>query len=145
MADRVQSFENHRRWLPLWHFFVTPVLLINVFVVAKRALAGPTFTTGWDVLVALAIFFAAFLSRLMPLIAQDRLIRLEERTRMGRLLPADLRGKEESLTRSQYIALRFASDEEVPDLVRRIHAGELKTASDIKRAIKNWRPDTLRV
>jgi hypothetical protein len=145
MPERAQSYQNHRRFLPLWHFFVIPVLLINVFVVIKRAISGPTLTTGWDVLVALALFFGVFLSRLMPLIAQDRLIRLEERTRFGRVLPQDMREAGEGLTRSQYVALRFAPDEEVPELVRRIRAGELTSAADIKRAIKNWRADHLRV
>jgi hypothetical protein len=81
----------------------------------------------------------------MPLVAQDRLIRLEETIRLARLLPADMKGRENELTRSQYVALRFAPDNEVPELVRRIQAGELKTAGDIKRAIKNWRADHLRV
>jgi hypothetical protein len=81
----------------------------------------------------------------MPLRAQDRIIRLEEKTRIRGLLPAEMRGREDGLTREQYIALRFAPDDEVPELLRRIHAGELKTSADIKRAIKNWRSDDLRV
>jgi hypothetical protein len=145
VAENAQSFENHRRWLPLWHFFVIPVLLVNVFIVAWRAIQNPGKWAVWDLLVALAIFFGVFLSRLMPLIAQDRLIRFEERTRLARLLPADMKGRENELARSQYVALRFAPDNEVPELVRRIQAGELKTSGDIKRAIKNWRADHLRV
>ena len=120
-------------------------MLANVFVVAKRAFAGPTFATAWDVIVSIALLAGLVLARYMPLVAQNRLIRLEEEIRLGRLLPVEMRGAQDRLRASQYIALRFASDEEVPDLVRRIHAGELKTSSDIKRAIKNWRPDTLRV
>lgn len=143
MAD--QSYSSHKRWLPLYHFFVMPVLLINFLVVVKRAMAGPTFVTGWDVVVALALFLGFWLAREMPLKAQDRVIRLEEKARMARLLPAELRGKEEGLTRGQYVALRFAPDEEVPELVRRIHSGELKSADDVKRAIKNWRADHMRV
>lgn len=145
MADSAQTFKTHRRWLAPWHFFVMPVMLINVFVIAKRALEGPTFATGWDVIVAFALLVGLVLTRHMPLVAQNRVIRLEERTRLGRVLPAEMRGKEEGLTPGQYIALRFAPDEEVPDLIRRIHSGELKTSGDIKRAIKNWRADYLRV
>lgn len=145
MAERAQSFESHKRWLPLWHFFVIPVLLINVILVALRASQNPTRWAAWDLLVALAVFFGIFLSRLMPLIAQNRIIRMEEKTRMARLLPAELRGKEEGLSVGQYVALRFAADDEVPELVRRIHSGELKTSGDVKRAIKNWRADHLRV
>lgn len=145
MAGSTQSFETHRRWLAPWHFFVMPVMLANVFVVAKRALAGPTFATGWDVVVAIALLVGLVLARYMPLVAQNRVIRLEERTRLGRLLPPEMRGKEDGLTAGQYIALRFAPDEEVPELIRRIHSGELKTSGDIKRAIRNWRADHMRV
>jgi hypothetical protein len=81
----------------------------------------------------------------MPLRAQDRIIRLEEKTRLERLLPADLRSRVSDLTSSQLIALRFAPDDEVPELTRRALSGDLKDQSDIKRAIKNWRADHLRV
>ncbi len=145
MADGKQNFESHRRWLAPWHFFVMPVMLANVFVVAKRAFAGPTLTTGWDVLVAIALLVGLILARYMPLVAQNRVIRLEERTRLGRVLPGEMSGKENGLTAGQYIALRFAPDDEVPELVRRIHSGELKTSGDVKRAIKNWRADHMRV
>ena len=145
MAERSQSLESHRRWLAPWHFFVMPVLLINVFVVAKRALAGPTFATGWDVIVAIALLVGMVCARYMPLVAQNRVIRLEEKTRMSRLLPQEMRGDADELTAGQYIALRFAPDEEVPELVRRIRAGELKSSGDVKRAIKSWRADHMRV
>jgi hypothetical protein len=101
--------------------------------------------TGWGLLVSLALFLGVFLLRGMPLRAQDRVIRLEERARLGGLLPNDMRARVDELTPAQFIALRFAPDDEVPDLTRRALDGELKTQADIKRAIKNWRPDTLRV
>lgn len=145
VAESAQSFENHKRYLPLWHFFVAPVLLINVVIEARRVIKAPGLWTGWNLLVALALLLGILLSRMMPITAQDRLIRLEERMRLGRLLPSDLRGRENDLRREQYVALRFAPDDEVPELVRRILSGELKTAGDIKRAITSWRADHLRV
>ena len=147
MAERAQSFENHKRWLPLWHFFVIPILLINVLLAAFRTFIDPLQwpVNTWNLLVALAIFFGVFLARYMPLLAQNRIIRLEERQRVAGLLPADLRGRINELTTRQYIALRFAPDDEIPELVRRCLAGDLKTNADIKRAIKNWRADHLRV
>lgn len=145
MAERAQSFENHKRFLPIWHFFAIPILLINIFVFGWNAIKNPGLWSGWELLVSVAIFLGIGASRQMPLTAQDRLIRLEERTRMSALLPADLRGKERELTRNQYVALRFASDEEMPELVRRTLSGELRTADDIKRAIRNWRADYFRV
>jgi hypothetical protein len=97
------------------------------------------------VIVAIALALGIFISRSMPLRAQDRIIRLEERARLERVLPGDLRGRVGELTASQLIAIRFAADDEVPDLTRRTLNGELKSQGDIKRAIRNWRADTLRV
>ena len=81
----------------------------------------------------------------MPLRAQDRIIRLEERARLERVLPADLRGRIGELKESQLVAIRFAPDDEVPELTRRTLNGELKSQVEIKRAIRNWRADHLRV
>lgn len=145
MAEPVQTYKSHARWVPAFHFFVLPVLLINVFVSATRLVRNPSGAAGWGLLVAVALFLGMFLLRGMPLRAQDRVIRLEERARFDRLLPGDLRARVGELTTAQFIALRFAPDDEVPDLTRRTLEGELKTQADIKRAITNWRPDTLRV
>jgi hypothetical protein len=145
MPDQTQTFATHVRWIPAWHFFALPVLLINVFLVAARFGRNPSLINGWAVVVAIALVTGIFISRSMPLRAQDRIIRLEERIRLERLLPADLRGRMDQLTATQLIALRFAPDDEVAELTRRSLDGELRTRADIKRAIKNWRPDTLRV
>jgi hypothetical protein len=140
-----QTRASHRRFIPMWHFIALPVLAINVIVVAVQFFRAPTGLNGWRVVVALALVIGIFLSRAMPLRAQDRIIRLEERIRFERVLPTDLRGRIEDLTAEQMIGLRFASDDEVPELTRRALDGELKTRSDIKSAIRNWRPDHLRV
>jgi len=145
MADQTQTLGTHRRWVPAWHFFAVPILLINVFVVAVNFVRDPRLINGWPVLVAIALFLGIFLSRSMPLRAQDRIIRLEERGRLERVLPADLRGRIGDLTADQLIGLRFAPDDEVPELARRALGGELKTRVDIKRAIRSWRPDHMRV
>jgi hypothetical protein len=120
-------------------------LLINVVLVVVNFVRDPRLASGWAVLVALALLIGIVLSRNMPLRAQDRIIRLEERVRFERLLPADLRGRIGELTADQFIGLRFAPDDEVPELTRRVLGGELKTRADIKRAIRSWRPDNLRV
>ncbi len=145
MAEETQTFATHRRWIPAWHFFALPVLLINVFVVAGRFWRDPRLLNGWAVLVAIALVTGIFISRTMPLRAQDRIIRLEERIRLERVLPGDMRGRIGNLTAEQFIGLRFAPDDEVPELTRRALNGELKTRADIKRAIRNWRPDHMRV
>ena len=145
MAEENQTFATHRRWIPAWHFFALPVLLINVFVVAARLWRAPSLINGWAVLVAIALVTGIFISRSMPLRAQDRIIRLEERIRLERVLPGDMRGRIGNLTAEQFIGLRFAPDDEVPELTKRALNGELKTRADIKRAIRNWRPDHMRV
>ena len=145
MADQTQTFASHRRWIPLWHFFALPVLIINVFVVAVAYVRDPRLINAWSVIVAIALAIGIFISRSMPLRAQDRIIRLEERARLERVLPSDLRGRVGELSPSQLIAIRFAADDEVPELTRRTLNGELKSQGDIKRAIRNWRADTLRV
>lgn len=145
MANQAQTFASHRRWIPMWHFFAIPVLVANVIVVAIRFARDPQLIDGWAVIVAIALLVGIFLSRSMPLRAQDRIIRLEERSRLDRVLPSDLRGRVDELTASQLVAIRFAPDDEVPELTRRALSGELKSQGDIKRAIQNWRSDHLRV
>ena len=145
MAEETQTFATHRRFIPAWHFFALPILLANVFIVAGRFWRDPRFMNGWAVLVAIALLTGIYISRSMPLRAQDRIIRLEERIRLERVLPGDMRGRIGNLTPEQFIGLRFAPDDEVPELTKRALNGELKTRADIKRAIRNWRPDTMRV
>ena len=145
MAEETQTFSTHRRWIPAWHFFALPVLVANVFIVAARFWRDPRLVNGWAVIVAIALVTGILISRTMPLRAQDRIIRLEERIRLEQVLPGDMRGRIGNLTPEQFIGLRFAPDDEVPELTKRALNGELKTRADIKRAIRNWRPDHMRV
>lgn len=140
-----QDFKSHRQYVTAFHFFLVPVLLINVGVEAVRFYRNQTSYQGWVMLVAFTLLLFAFLARGMAIKVQDRIIRLEERLRLHALLPAEHRGKVNDLTPAQLVALRFASDEEVPDLAQRTMAGEFKTQTDIKKAVKNWRADTHRV
>lgn len=144
MAD--QSFERHSRFITAYHFVAFPILLINVFVAAylmsAQDFAGLSI---WNLLVALALVILIWYARVMPLTAQDRVIRLEERMRLLELLPADLKARAHEIRPAQLVGLRFASDEELPGLAERCLNGEFKTSTDIKRAIRQWRPDNLRV
>jgi len=144
MAAVPQTYKNHTRWYPIWHFIAFPILAVNVIVEAIRLFKAPTADAGWAVLVALALVLAVLASRTMAVTLQDRLIRLEERLRLARLAP-DLAGDIPKLTRDQLIGLRFASDSEVLVLARRCLEGELKARGDIKQEVKVWRPDYLRV
>jgi len=141
----IQTRASHRRFIPAWHFFVLPILGINVVVTAVRLARAPSLGNAWVVIVAIALLLGIFFSRSMPLRAQDRVIRLEEQLRLDRILPPDLRARIDELTPEQFIGLRFAPDEEVSELTGRSLSGELKTRTDIKRAIQNWRADHFRV
>ena len=145
MTTPIQTRASHRRFIPAWHFFVLPILGINVGVTAVRLARAPSLGNAWVVIVAIALLLGIFFSRSMPLRAQDRVIRLEEQLRLDRILPPDLRARIDELTPEQFIGLRFAPDEEVSELTGRSLSGELKTRTDIKRAIQNWRADHFRV
>lgn len=145
MAEQTQTLASHRRFIPAFHFFAVPILVINVVVVGYRFAQDPRLVNGWALLVAIALIVGILWSRVMPLRAQDRIIRLEERNRLERLLPSDMRGRIGELTERQLIAIRFAPDDEVPELTRRTLSGELQSPGDIKRAIRNWRADHFRV
>jgi len=145
MATTPQTFANHTRWQPPFHFFVAPVLLINVIWSVVQFVRGPALNSGWWIIVSLALLVLAFLVRLNSLRVQDRLIRLEEKLRYRQILSATLCQETAALTTGQIIALRFAGDEELEELVGAVLAGKLARTSEIKRAIKGWRADTFRV
>jgi hypothetical protein len=85
------------------------------------------------------------LARTNALRVQDRVIRLEERVRYQQILSPAMAQRAAGLSTRQVIALRFASDEELPELAQQVLDGKLTGGKEIKRAVKRWRPDTLRV
>jgi hypothetical protein len=139
-----QTYQNHVRWLPPFHFFVLPVLLINVLNMLRYLWNAPSLGAAFGVLVAAALFMTALLARMMAITVQDRVIRLEMRLRLHEALPADLRSRIQDLTPRQLTALRFASDAELPDLVREVLGGGLATSRAIKQRVKDWQGDYLR-
>jgi len=145
VAENPQSYENHTRWHAPFHFFVAPVLVTNFVVALVQLIRDPGLDRGWWLVVSAALVVLAGLVRLNPLKAQDRLIRLEESLRYYQLLPEEVARRAASLTTAQTVALRFASDEELGGLVREVLEGRLTKPDEIKRAIKSWRADTLRV
>ena len=145
MDEAPQSYENHTRWHAPFHFFLAPVLLTNVVIALVQLVRDPGLDRGWWLVVSIALVVLGALSRLNPLKAQDRIIRLEESLRYYQLLPEELAARAATLTPAQTVALRFAPDEELEGLVREVVEGRLTKPDDIKRAVRNWRADTLRV
>ena len=144
MAERVQSFKSHTRFLPPFHFFVVPVLLINVLYTSRHVYLRPSLSTAFEVVLAIALLLLALVSRLQTITVQDRVIRLEMRLRLRQVLPPDLQPRINELSTQQLVALRFAADAELPGLVRDVFDGRLTTIKDIKRSVKNWQADWLR-
>jgi multisubunit Na+/H+ antiporter MnhB subunit len=144
MATRAQSFENHTRHYPLFHFIATPLIALYLIYAIYALVRAPSLATAASVVLALGIVAALFASRLMVLTVQNRVIRLEMQLRLERLLGAGAPDAIAALTLGQLLALRFASDTELPALVARVRSEELATKSDVKRAIREWQPDFLR-
>jgi hypothetical protein len=110
MAPSTQSFANHAQYTPGYHFFASPLGLIFLAWTIKRTIDNPNADTAYMLVGALALVGAIAMLRLSALRVQDRVIRLEERLRLGRLLPTDLQPRIEEIRPSHLIALRFASD-----------------------------------
>jgi hypothetical protein len=140
-ADRAQNLENHARLLPAYHFVAAPLLLLNFLYAAYQAVANPGLATVMGLSLAVALILLLFVARTMPLTVQDRVIRLEERLRMRELLPADLQGRIGEFGVKQLVALRFASDEELPALARTVLDQKIEDPKAIKRLVKTWRAD----
>jgi hypothetical protein len=142
-----QSFKNHTRFDPPFHFFILPVLLLNlVFAIYTTVHYWPRhmYHYLWWILMSIVLFVMAGLFRGYALKNQDRLIRLEEQLRLADLLSEDQLGLIEALTVDQYVGLRFASDAEVAALAQRAVTEHLDR-KQIKQAIVTWRPDNQRI
>ncbi len=140
----IQSNKNHERRDPWYHFFLSPVVLLNVVYWGMRLVREPDLNLAWGFIVSCGLVVAVLKLRLNALRVQDRLIRLEEQTRVRRLLGNDDTSWVESVTVAQWIGLRFASDGEVVGLARRALQEKLDP-KEIKEAIREWRPDENRV
>jgi hypothetical protein len=146
-----QNFKNHGRMDPPFHYIAVPILLVNLLFALAATIYVATlhhphefFLHLWLVLVSFALVVVATNSRVKDLKVQDRVIRLEERLRFAALLPPATLAATSNLTVRQIVALRFASDGELPALVTRTLAENL-TPKQIKESITSWRPDTHRV
>ncbi len=145
MAEtKPQTYANHTRRDPAFHFFLMPVAAITIVLAIYNVIRSFSWAHLWFVVLALAFAGAILKMRLYALKAQDRVIRLEERLRLSMLCPEPLQSRIPELTESQLIALRFASDTECPTLVEKAVSGEL-AAAEIKKSIRNWRPDYFRI
>lgn len=142
----MQNFSNHRQFVPVYHFFILSLVLsvligsmVNLYESIKAG--SGVYSASLIAAIAVIMIFNFFFIRIFALKAQDRAIRAEENLRhyvlTGKLLDKELHTR-------QIVALRFASDEEFPSLALKAKAEKLKGV-DIKKNIKNWKPDFYRV
>jgi hypothetical protein len=146
-----QTYANHTRFDPPFHFFLLPVFalglvmsLIHFFYHLRESDMRDNFHSFLLIVLAVAMLTLVLRVRLYSLKLQDRIIRLEERLRLTQLLSEPLRSRIPELAEGQLVGLRFASDDEVPKLVERTLNEKLQR-KDIKKSIQNWRPDYWRV
>jgi hypothetical protein len=139
-----QTFENHTRFVPAWHFVAAPILLVNFGWAIHNIIKVQDTGTVIALLLSIALLIVWGLSRVFALTVQDRVIRLEMRLRLAALLPAEMRSRIPEFTVAQLVSLRFAGDNELPALAKKVLDEKINDRKAIKKMIKNWQPDELR-
>ena len=143
MSNRPQSFENHTRRVP-YYLAALVILTANVLWAGWRLAHEVSGDRVMALLVAVALVVIALASRNYALRVQDRVIRLERRLRLATVLPPAQRASLNELSTAQLIALRFAGDAELPDLVGRVLKDNIQDKTAIKKMIVRWQADDLR-
>jgi hypothetical protein len=142
MAQKTpQSFANHARIVPAYHYVAFPLFAVNFFFALYQVVTAFSWAKLVSFGVAIALILLFFVARVMALTVQDRVIRLEETLRLRALLPADLQPRVGEFSVKQLVALRFASDAELPDLARRVLDGKVQDQKAIKQMVRDWRAD----
>lgn len=145
MAEKKpQTLENHAKFVPIYHMVAMPILLVNLIWSLYQLIGGISWPAVLQALVAFALIVVALMARVFTLTVQDRVIRLEMRLRLERLIPREQHANIDRLTVNQFVSLRFASDEELPTLFTSVLDGNLDDRKAIKKMIKNWTGDYLR-
>ena len=145
MSEPAQNFENHAKFVRAYHGVAFPMLLAPTLWFAYRAVTDFSVDALMFQILLVGLVIAVLFARIFPLGVQDRVIRLEEQMRLARLLPDDLQNRIGDFTTNQLIGLRFAPDEELPDLARRVLDEGISDRKTIKQAVKNWRADNQRI
>ncbi len=139
-----QTFANHTRIVPAWHLVAAPILVFNFGWAIHNVIKAQDTGTVVALLLSIALLIMWAFSRVFVLTVQDRLIRLEMRLRMASVLPAEMRSRIPEFTVGQLVSLRFAGDDELPALARKVLDEKIVQRKAIKKLIKNWQPDEVR-
>ena len=145
MSDSPQSYENHAKLVPMFHFVAFGLLMVAFLWFTYRMVTDFSVGRMMFVVLIVGVILVAFFARLFALGVQDRVIRLEEQLRMARLLSPELQGRIGEISTEHFIGLRFASDEELEELTTRVLNGEFPSRKEVKQAVRNWRADNERI
>ncbi|CAN5855951.1 hypothetical protein BH11GEM2_BH11GEM2_25550 [soil metagenome] len=143
-ASEQQNAANHARVVPGYHYLAGTLALLNLIWAIYRSVTHPTVESHAAILVGVILLLLLWYLRVFPLAVQDRLIRLEERLRLARLMPQDMQSRLDEFTAGQLIALRFASDAELPELATKVLTERVTDRKQIKLLIRDWRADHMR-
>lgn len=142
---RPLTYATHRKYVPFYHFVASFLLLVNLAYASWKLVGDFSLDRGAYFVTGIAIVIVYLYTRTFPLGVQDRLIRLEEQLRFQRVLPSSMQARIPEFTVAQLIALRFATDAELPALAQQVLDENLRDREEIKKRIKTWRPDDLRI
>ena len=142
--NTAQGFENHARYVPMYHYVLFGILVVNLGWSVTRLLRHPSVDAAVALLMAFAFLILFFYARQFALTVQDRVIRLEMQLRLAKLLPAGLVPRIAELSVGHLIALRFAGDGELPALALKVLDEKITDRAAIKKLVRNWQPDHLR-
>lgn len=143
MADEPQTYANHAKVVPAYHYFTFGLVAIYFVYRVYLLITAPSLPNGMGVVAATALLMIMFWARLFALKVQDRVIRLEMRLRVASLAP-DLGPRLAEFTMNQLCALRFASDAELPELARKVLGEKLDDRTTIKKLVRDWQADHAR-
>jgi hypothetical protein len=144
MSEPVQSFQNHTRRDPVFHFFLMPATFFLFIWALVHHFREKTLDSFFIFVGFFLLLLTLLVVRMYSAKVQDRVIRLEERLRLQSLAPDAFKARIPELTVRQLVALRFASDSEVTALATKA-LDENLAPKQIKALIQNWRPDFHRV
>lgn len=144
MPEPAQTLQNHAKFVPVYHFVAFPIFLANLIWSWYRLFQLQTVDSLVAALTATALVVLFFMARVFALRVQDRVIRLEMRLRLREVLPLGLHPRIADFTPAQLVAMRFASDAELPDLAVAVLRDHIHDKKVIKQMIKDWNADHLR-
>lgn len=144
MAEPVQNYKNHAKFVPVYHFVAFPLIVVNLGWAVYRLVQLRTADSLINAFTAIALVIVFFMARVFALRVQDRVIRLEMRLRLREVLPPGLLPRIVDFTPDQLVAMRFASDAELPDLATAVLRDHIHDKKVIKQMIRDWQADHLR-